>query len=112
MPIADQDISFTDADADVLETCFRHQLDDLLPRPIMRDPRQHLVEHDRPQMGEVEACQQFEIFVRPQSDPQGQPQYRCRVEREMMDEGDRQTAEQRPAQRVQECHEPAVALRP
>jgi len=42
-------------DTDVLEAGFCHQLDDPLPRPVMRDPRQHLIEYDRSQMGEVEA---------------------------------------------------------
>src|SRR6516162_1236073 len=50
-------------DPDVLETRLHHQLRDLLAGPIMRDPRQHLVEHDRPQMGKAEARQQFAVFV-------------------------------------------------
>jgi hypothetical protein len=42
-------------ETDALEAGFCHQLDDPFPRPVKRDPRQHLIDYDRSQMGEVEA---------------------------------------------------------
>ena len=97
-------------DPDILEAGFRHQLGDPFARPVVSDPRQHLVEHDRSQMAELEPRQQFEIFDRPQPEPQPQPQQRRRIEREVVDERDRQAAEERTPQRVQQRNEPAVAL--
>jgi len=36
----------------------------------MSNPRQHLVEHDRPQVTEIELADQPEIFDRPHAEPQ------------------------------------------
>src|SRR5712691_3658803 len=63
-------------------------------------------------MAETKTAKQSEIGVGPQPKSQEKPQKRCRVERQMMHPADRHAAKQRPAQRVEDRDEPAVALAP